>query len=66
MEIKLGENAFKITPAELTISKVEKTLHVQEFVPNVIEPSFGVGRVLYSIFEHNFKSRPEDAQRTVS
>lgn len=56
---------FKLTPAEITIGKVEKTVHVEEFVPNVIEPSFGVGRILYSILEHNFKIRPEDVQRTV-
>lgn len=66
VEIKLGSSeAFKISDKELTITKSEKTLHVEEFVPNVIEPSFGIGRVLYAIFEHNFKVRAEDNQRTV-
>lgn len=36
----------------------------EKFCPNVIEPSFGIGRVLYCIFEHCFKVREEDAQRT--
>ena len=39
---------------------------VEEFVPSVIEPSFGVGRVLYAVFEHNFRVREGDEQRTVS
>ena len=39
---------------------------VEEFVPSVIEPSFGVGRVMYALFEHNFKIREGDEQRTVS
>ena len=39
---------------------------VEEIVPSVIEPSFGIGRVMYSIFEHNFKVRENDDQRTVS
>jgi glycyl-tRNA synthetase len=28
-------------------------------VPSVIEPSFGIGRILYAIFEHSFKMRDE-------
>lgn len=39
---------------------------VEEIVPSVIEPSFGIGRVMYSVFEHNFKMREGDEQRTVS
>jgi len=39
---------------------------VEEFNPSVIEPSFGIGRVMYSLFEHNFKQREGDEQRTVS
>lgn len=31
--------------------------HVKEFTPNVIEPSFGIGRILYSLIEHNFWTR---------
>jgi glycyl-tRNA synthetase (class II) len=37
---------------------------VEEIVPSVIEPSFGIGRIMYSIWEHNFVVR--DAQRTVN
>jgi len=65
VEVTVNDNNFKVTKDELTISQDEKVLYVEEFVPNVIEPSFGIGRILYSIFEHNFKSRPDDAQRTV-
>jgi len=39
---------------------------VEEFVPSVIEPSFGIGRIMYSIFEHRFRVRPGDEQRSVS
>ena len=39
---------------------------VEELVPSVVEPSFGIGRVMYAIFEHNFKVREGDEQRTVS
>jgi glycyl-tRNA synthetase len=36
----------------------------EKYIPHVIEPSFGVGRILYCIFEHCFKVREADAQRT--
>lgn len=47
------------------ISKVKRTEHIREYTPNVIEPSFGIGRIIYSIFEHRFWPRPEDTDRTV-
>ncbi|VDL92392.1 unnamed protein product [Schistocephalus solidus] len=37
---------------------------VDEIVPSVIEPSFGIGRIMYAILEHNFKIRENDQQRT--
>lgn len=33
---------------------------VREFVPNVIEPSFGIGRILYGLIEHSWYKRPGD------
>jgi glycyl-tRNA synthetase len=30
-------------------------------VPNVVEPSFGVGRILYCILEHVFSQRKVEA-----
>lgn len=46
------------------VKRGQKTVHVEEVVPGVIEPSFGVGRILYSLFEHNFRVREGDEQRT--
>ena len=47
-----------------SIAKVSKTEHVREFVPSVVEPSFGIGRILYCILECNFKVRENDEKRT--
>ena len=35
----------------------------EKFIPNVIEPSFGIGRIVYCLLEQNFRVR-EDKQRT--
>lgn len=39
---------------------------VRDFTPNVIEPSFGIGRILYSLLEHSYWAREQDAARGVS
>ncbi|PAA89993.1 hypothetical protein BOX15_Mlig020212g1 [Macrostomum lignano] len=37
----------------------------RSFTPSVVEPSFGVGRLLSAILEHNYRQRPgRDEQRT--
>jgi glycyl-tRNA synthetase len=46
----------------LTLSSL---LSVREFTPNVIEPSFGIGRIFYSLLEHSFWARADDVNRTV-
>jgi hypothetical protein len=38
---------------------------VREYTPNVIEPSFGLGRIMYSLLEHVWWFREGDEQRSV-
>ena len=40
-------------------------VQVVKFTPSVIEPSFGVGRILHALLEHTFSVRKEDEQRVV-
>lgn len=37
----------------------------RKYTPNVIEPSFGIGRIITGVFEHNFYVREGDEQRAV-
>ena len=56
----------KITKKETSISlPIVDIDKVYEYTPNVIEPSFGIGRILYSLIEHSYWPRPEDKQRGV-
>ena len=41
----------------IAVKRYQKTVHVEELIPSVIEPSMGVGRVMYAVFEHCFKVR---------
>ncbi|CAG8446133.1 12093_t:CDS:10 [Dentiscutata heterogama] len=58
-------NQYEISSDFLTIQKQTITEHVREYIPNVIEPSFGIGRILYSLIEHVYWTREGDEQRAV-
>lgn len=56
---------FEITPDLVTFKAEKKTVVERKYTPSVIEPSYGVGRILYSVLEHAFSQRFGDAQRCV-
>ncbi|KZT70552.1 glycyl-tRNA synthetase [Daedalea quercina L-15889] len=56
---------YKLTPDLLTIERKTLKLGKREYTPNVIEPSFGIGRILYCLLEHSFWSREQDIERGV-
>ncbi|XP_030518316.2 glycine--tRNA ligase, mitochondrial 1-like [Rhodamnia argentea] len=43
------------------ISKQKIKEHQRVFTPSVIEPSFGIGRIIYCLYEHSFYTRPSKA-----
>ncbi|KDP22529.1 hypothetical protein JCGZ_26360 [Jatropha curcas] len=45
----------------VSISKERKKEHQRVFTPSVIEPSFGIGRIIYCLYEHCFYTRPSKA-----
>lgn len=45
----------------LSISIEKKKEHQRVFTPSVIEPSFGIGLIIYCLFEHSFYTRPSKA-----
>jgi len=48
---------FCLPRLQVTIEKVTKKLNGRTFTPSVIEPSFGIGRIIYCMFEHVFYTR---------
>ncbi|KAF7136270.1 hypothetical protein RHSIM_Rhsim08G0198100 [Rhododendron simsii] len=46
-----------ITKSMVSILKEKKKEHQRVFTPSVIEPSFGIGRIIYCLYEHSFYTR---------
>ncbi|KAI4465245.1 glycyl-trna synthetase/dna polymerase subunit gamma-2 [Holotrichia oblita] len=63
-DLVIDDNSFTLNKDMIDVKRYKKTVHVEDVIPSVIEPSFGIGRVMYTIFEHNFKTRENDEQRT--
>lgn len=61
-----GKTSVELKKDTITISKQSRQEHFREYTPNVIEPSFGIGRILYSLLEQTYWHRPQDAARAVS
>jgi len=49
-----------ITADMVAFEQKTKKVMEEKFVPNVIEPSFGIGRIIYCCWEHTFKMRSKE------
>jgi glycyl-tRNA synthetase len=62
--LRNGDKELKIAKGVVTFEPSEKNVVEEKYIPSVIEPSFGIGRIVYCIFEHCFKVREADQART--
>lgn len=53
----VGNGKVEISKDLIAIERRTRTENTREYTPNVIEPSFGIGRILYALIEHNYWTR---------
>jgi glycyl-tRNA synthetase len=56
----VGDGKVSIGKDLIKLEFRRRVENVREYTPNVIEPSFGIGRILYSLLEHNYWTRASD------
>lgn len=61
-----GTETVQLSPELCSIERVTRVENLREYVPNVVEPTFGIGRILYCLLEHVYWHRPQDTARGVS
>ncbi|KAK7431837.1 hypothetical protein QQZ08_001455 [Neonectria magnoliae] len=64
-ELANGNTSVDLSLEICSIKRVTRVENTREYTPNVIEPSFGIGRILYSVLEHVHWHREKDAARQV-
>lgn len=55
LELEIDGNAVTVTPEMYELVERTEKRTVEKFVPRVIEPSYGVDRILYSALEHSLE-----------
>jgi len=56
-EVQAGDKRLVITREMVTFEEVEEKISGESITPHVIEPSFGLGRIIYAILEHSYVVR---------
>ena len=53
----VGNGKVEVSKDLIVIERRTRVENTREYTPNVIEPSFGIGRILYALMEHNYWTR---------
>ncbi|KAI4139753.1 MAG: hypothetical protein LQ341_004098 [Variospora aurantia] len=61
----VGNGKVDVDKDLIKIEKRTRIEHTREYTPNVIEPAFGIGRILYTLLEHVYWSREGAEERGV-
>jgi glycyl-tRNA synthetase len=53
-EVELEDESYQLTPDLVSFQEVEETVRGEKVYPHVIEPSYGIDRITYSVLLHSF------------
>lgn len=65
IELEINKSNYIFDKCMLNIKMKEITINNESFTPHVIEPSFGIDRLIYATLEHNIWVRKSDERRLV-
>ena len=54
IELTIDGEKIKIEKSAVAFEKVTEEVHGETIIPHVIEPSFGIDRIIYSLLEHSY------------
>ncbi|CEA12887.1 glycine--tRNA ligase [Methanobacterium formicicum] len=58
-EVELEGETYQLTPDLVSFEEVEETVRGEKIYPHVIEPSYGIDRITYSVLLHSFTQEDE-------
>ena len=65
IELTVDGESIQIEKTEVTFESVSEEVHGETIIPHVIEPSFGIDRITYSLLEHSYfeeEAKGEDGE----
>jgi len=63
IQVSVDGELIDIERALVSFEEVEEEIRGEEVVPHVIEPSFGIDRILYSILDHSYYEDEIDGEK---
>jgi len=61
VELADGSEEKTFLPEHLVAERKKEKISHTTFMPGVVEPSFGIDRILFATLEHSYYARPKDA-----
>jgi glycyl-tRNA synthetase len=58
-EIEVEGDIYKLSPDIISFDDKEETVRGEKVIPHVIEPSFGIDRIIYSVLLHSYTEEDE-------
>eukprot|EP01065_Artemidia_motanka_P051450 TRINITY_DN908_c4_g1_i1.p2 TRINITY_DN908_c4_g1~~TRINITY_DN908_c4_g1_i1.p2 ORF type:complete len:737 (+),score=329.25 TRINITY_DN908_c4_g1_i1:97-2307(+) len=65
MEVCMDGKPATVKRAYISCKPGQETTHGRSYTPSVIEPSFGIGRIIYAMLEQSYWVRRDDCQGRV-
>ncbi len=62
VELEIDGEKVKVSSEYYEVKEVEEEVHGEKIIPHVIEPSFGLDRITYSILEHAYDKDVVDGE----
>ncbi|MDD1761886.1 MAG: glycine--tRNA ligase, partial [Methanothrix sp.] len=62
IRVVVDGETIEIEPNLVTFESVEEEIRGEEVVPHVIEPSFGIDRIIYTVLDHSFYEDAVDGE----
>ncbi|MDM7935597.1 MAG: glycine--tRNA ligase, partial [Methanothrix sp.] len=60
--VQVEGEQIEIEPSLVSFETIEEEIRGEEIVPHVIEPSFGIDRILYAILDHSYHEEEVDGE----
>lgn len=62
IKVQINGMEFELSRDEYTIEEKEVTTTKEKVIPHVIEPSFGIDRIIFSVLEQNYMEEEKDGE----
>jgi glycyl-tRNA synthetase len=62
IKVQVSGETVEIEPSLVSYETVEEEIRGEEIVPHVIEPSFGIDRIVYTVMDHSFYEDVADGE----